>query len=150
MLISMKQTRLRVRKARCASRARSAGPGGPYAGTHLLLEIWGATRLDHEPTIRRMLTEAVAACRACLLSIELHRFSPFDGISGVAIIAESHISIHTWPELGYAAMDIFMCGAARPRPAIAVIRKHLRPSRVQQLELKRGNRRRPFQPSSRA
>ena len=150
MLISMKTARAPVRTTRRTGTTRSAGPGGHYAGTHLLLEIWGAKRLDHEPTIRRMLTEAVAACRACLLSIELHRFSPFNGISGVAIIAESHISIHTWPELGYAAMDIFMCGAAHPRRAIAVIRKHLRPTRVQLLELKRGNRRRPFQSSSRA
>lgn len=109
-----------------------------FAGRHLLIELWQAEHLTSEPAIRRILQDAVAACRATLLSIELHRFSPTHGISGVAILGESHMSIHTWPEHAYAAVDIFMCGSLDPRKAIPVLKAGFRPKQIQLMEIKRG------------
>jgi len=80
----------------------------------------------------------VKACRATLLELRLHTFKPTGGISGVAIVAESHISIHTWPEWGYAAIDVFLCGNCKPSDAVPVFRAAFKPGRVQMLESLRG------------
>jgi S-adenosylmethionine decarboxylase len=88
--------------------------GVRFAGTHLIVDLWQARRLDDLAGVERMLREAARNCGATLLNLDLHRFTPNGGISGVAVLAESHISIHTWPERGYAAIDIFMCGEAKP------------------------------------
>ena len=92
-----------------------------------------------DPTrIRAAMIEAVEACGATLLSIDLHEFSPNAGVSGVAVLQESHISIHTWPEFEYAAMDIFVCGTCDPYKAIPVLREHFQPGNIQVVEVKRG------------
>lgn len=109
-----------------------------YAGTHLLVELWEATHLDDLPRIDRMMREAVVACGATLLNLHLHHFTPNGGVSGVAVLAESHISIHTWPERCYAAVDIFMCGGADPYKALPVLRGALASKSVQVCEQKRG------------
>ncbi|HYF10022.1 MAG TPA: adenosylmethionine decarboxylase, partial [Candidatus Paceibacterota bacterium] len=72
--------------------------GLTFAGTHLILDLWGCTGLDDEALIDRALRKATEVSGATLLHIHLHRFLPSGGISGVAVLAESHISIHTWPE----------------------------------------------------
>ncbi|MBU2098442.1 MAG: adenosylmethionine decarboxylase, partial [Gammaproteobacteria bacterium] len=74
--------------------------------------------------------ECVEKCGATLLHIHLHHFTPNGGISGVAVLAESHISVHTWPERGYAAFDIFMCGDAQPEKAIPILKGAFKPERV--------------------
>lgn len=94
-----------------------------YAGRHLILDIWNAERLDELEHVEQALREAVTAAGATLLHIHLHHFTPNGGISGVAVLSESHISIHTWPEKGYAALDVFMCGDAVPARTVAVFRK---------------------------
>lgn len=109
-----------------------------FAGRHLLVELWGAAHLTSESAIRTILCDAVAACQATLLSVDLHSFSPTHGISGVAILGESHMSIHTWPEHQYAAVDIFMCGSRDPRKAIPVLKDGFRPRQIQLMEIKRG------------
>lgn len=109
-----------------------------YAGTHLLIDLWGARHLDEEPVIRDALLEAVSACGATLLHIHLHRFHENGGISGVAVLAESHISIHTWPERGFAAVDIFMCGACDPTEALPVLKDVFKPRDFQVIEQRRG------------
>ncbi len=109
-----------------------------FAGRHLLVDLWGADHLSSEPTIRKILTDAVAACHATLLSIDLHVFSPTHGISGVAILGESHMSVHTWPEYRYAAIDIFMCGSLDPRKALPVLKAGFHPKQLQVMEVKRG------------
>ena len=109
-----------------------------YAGTHLILDLWGATRLNELDTVERALREAIEAAGATLLHIHLHHFTPNGGISGVAVLAESHISVHTWPERGFAAFDIFMCGAAEPMKAVPVLERHFGPDRVVIEDLKRG------------
>lgn len=112
--------------------------GRRYAGVHLILDLWGAEKLDDLAHVEATLRDSVEATGATLLHIHLHRFTPNGGISGVAVLAESHISIHTWPERGYAAMDIFMCGRTRPAKAIAVVRRAFRPTRLEVGEHFRG------------
>lgn len=109
-----------------------------FAGTHLIVDLWEASGLDDLDRVDRALRDATEAAGATLLNIDLHHFSPNGGVSGVAVLAESHISIHTWPECGYAAVDIFMCGGARPHEAIRVLREAFSPERVQLAEHKRG------------
>ena len=109
-----------------------------FAGTHLIIDLWGARRLDDIAFIEATLRHAVQTCGATLLHIHLHHFTPNGGVSGVAVLAESHISIHTWPERDYAALDVFMCGDAEPHRAIAVLREAFEPSAVQINDHKRG------------
>ena len=106
-----------------------------FAGTHLIIDLVGASRLDELSHIEETLREAVEVSGATLLHIH---FTPNGGVSGVAVLAESHISIHTWPERGYAALDVFMCGDAEPHKAIAVLRRAFRPDAIQLNDLKRG------------
>ncbi|HLI10391.1 MAG TPA: adenosylmethionine decarboxylase [Alphaproteobacteria bacterium] len=112
--------------------------GKCFAGTHLIIELKGAEKLDDVPFIERTLVEAVERSDATLLHIHLHHFTPNGGVSGVAVLAESHISIHTWPERGYAALDIFMCGKADPHKAVPVLEHAFRPSAMVVQELLRG------------
>jgi len=104
--------------------------GVKYAGTHLIIDLLGAERLDDLKHIERTLRDCVDAAGATLLHIHLHHFTPNGGVSGVAVLAESHISIHSWPECGYAALDVFMCGAAEPERTIEVLRAAFRPARL--------------------
>lgn len=112
--------------------------GVTFAGTHLILDLWGAEKLDDEQHIETALRGIVKKANATLLHIHLHRFTPNGGISGVAVLAESHISVHTWPERGYAAFDVFMCGDAVPHVAIEELRAAFRPSRLEVGEHRRG------------
>ena len=109
----------------------------PYAGLHLIIDIRGGSNLDCIDTVEEALRRAVRACRATLLHIHLHKFSP-QGVSGVAVLAESHISVHTWPELGYAAFDVFMCGDTDPGAAIEIFRDAFNADTVEVQELQRG------------
>jgi S-adenosylmethionine decarboxylase len=107
------------------------------AGVHLIVDLHGAKRLDDIEHIEATLRRCVEAARATLLHIHLHHFQP-SGVSGVAVLAESHISIHTWPEAGYAALDVFMCGTADPDMCIPVLREAFSAERVGVNELLRG------------
>jgi len=108
------------------------------AGAHLILDFYHAARLDDLDHIEQTLRECVEAAGATLLHIHLHRFEPNGGVSGVAALAESHISIHSWPERGYAALDIFMCGNANPDACVPVLREAFRPKRIAVSEHLRG------------
>lgn len=112
--------------------------GVRYAGTHVLVDFWGASHLNDMATIERALRAAVDVCGATLLHIHLHEFSPNGGISGVAVLAESHISVHTWPEHDFAAFDIFMCGTCDPHLAVPVLEQFMSPERVELTEQMRG------------
>jgi S-adenosylmethionine decarboxylase len=111
---------------------------GKYAGIHLIVELWKGKHYTNIHEIEHIIKEAIAACGATLLSIDLHEFSQGGGISGVAVLQESHISIHTWPEYEYAAMDIFVCGTLDPRKCIPVLKKGFTPQNIQVVEIKRG------------
>jgi S-adenosylmethionine decarboxylase len=112
--------------------------GVRFAGTHLIVDLIGADRLDDLEHIEETLRRCVEAAKATLLHIHLHHFEPNGGVSGVAVLAESHISIHSWPEHGYAALDVFMCGAAEPHRAVDVLRFAFSPEKVEVKELLRG------------
>jgi len=110
-----------------------------FAGTHLLIDLFGAKRLDDLKHIKETLKRCVEVAGATLLHIHLHHFTPNGGVSGVAVLAESHISIHSWPEAGYAALDVFMCGHADPHATIAVLETAFRPDRTVVKEHLRAN-----------
>src|ERR1051326_1461094 len=100
------------------------------AGVHLIVDLYEAERLDDVDHIEAALRRAGAAAGATLLQVHLHHFEPNGGVSGVAVLAESHISIHSWPEANYAALDIFMCGNANPEACIPVLREMFKPKRI--------------------
>ena len=111
--------------------------GVRYAGTHLLIDLWGASGLDDIAHVEAALREGAEASGATILHCHLHRFQP-NGVSGVLVLAESHISIHTWPEESYAALDVFMCGECDPHKALPVLRKAFTPARIDVDEQLRG------------
>lgn len=108
------------------------------AGAHLIVDLFEADRLDDIDHIEDTLRRCVAAAGATLLHLHLHHFEPNGGVSGVAVLAESHISIHSWPEASYAAIDIFMCGNANPDACVPVLRDAFKAKRVAVSELLRG------------
>lgn len=108
------------------------------AGAHLIIDLYDAERLDDIDHIEATLRRCVAEARATLLHIHLHHFEPNGGVSGVAVLAESHISIHSWPEVGYAALDVFMCGDSAPDACVPVLREAFKPKQIAVSELLRG------------
>ena len=107
-----------------------AKDGQLFAGGHVLADLWGGRNLDDQAFVEEALRAAVTACSATLLHIHLHRFSDSGGLSGVAVLAESHISVHTWPERQFAAFDIFMCGTCDPEKALPVLQEYFRPAHM--------------------
>ena len=107
------------------------------AGAHLIIDLYGAQRLNDIEYIEDTLRKCVAAAKATLLHMHLHHFQP-NGVSGVAVLAESHISIHTWPDAGYAALDVFMCGKANPDACVPILREAFKVKRIAVSELLRG------------
>jgi S-adenosylmethionine decarboxylase len=113
-----------ARASRVAARdTTSEIEGANFAGRHLLVDLYGARRLDDIEHVERTLKRCVEAAGATLLHMHLHHLSPTGGVTGVAVLAESHISIHSWPEEGYAALDVFMSGSADPARAIPVLQE---------------------------
>ena len=109
-----------------------------FAGRHLILDLYGAENASDLHLMRQAMIEAVTEAGAHLLHIHLHHFTINKGISGVAVLAESHISVHTWPEVGFIAFDVFMCGEANPGKAVDVFRRYFHPKRYKLTEFKRG------------
>jgi S-adenosylmethionine decarboxylase len=112
--------------------------GKAFAGTHLIIDVWDGERLDDLPHVEAALRRCVEEAGATLLHIHLHHFTPNGGISGVAVLAESHISIHSWPERSYAALDVFMCGESVPQKAVPVLQEAFATRNVEVREILRG------------
>jgi S-adenosylmethionine decarboxylase len=112
--------------------------GVKFAGMHLLIDIWGATNLDSPELIDRTLCAGALEAGATILHSHFHHFTPNAGVSGVVVLAESHISIHTWPERGFAALDVFMCGCCDPYKVIPFLQAAFSPNEIQVDEQKRG------------
>jgi len=109
-------------------------------GKHLLLELKGCDKevLNDVGFLREALLAAAGGAGATVLGESFHQFSP-QGVSGVVIIAESHLCIHTWPEYGYAAADIFTCGnSVRPEKAAEIIVRKLGSKDHSIIEMRRG------------
>lgn len=109
-----------------------------FAGTHLIVDLWDATRLQDPEHVDVVLREAAAATGATILHGHFHHFGPESGVSGVLVLAESHVSIHTWPERAYAALDIFVCGDCDPHLAVPVLRAGFAAGRADVTEIRRG------------
>jgi len=110
-------------------------------GRHVILELHDCDRkrLSNCEFLRETLLEACRRAGATILGNSFHVFSPYDGVSGVIIIAESHLSIHTWPEYSYAAVDIFACGdSLHPERAVELMVQELRAGNHSVTEIKRG------------
>lgn len=108
-------------------------------GHHLLLEFWGCDPeiLNTRELIEPLMLAAIEAAGAHVVKCLFHQFTP-QGVSGVVVIEESHMSIHTWPERGYAAMDFYTCGEANPLLAQPVLAKGLSAQTSQLIHVRRG------------
>lgn len=107
-------------------------------GRHVLVDFHGAARLRDGAAAAPVLRRAARAAGARVLRVATHDFGDRAGFTGVALLAESHLTIHTWPEHGLAAIDIFMCGACDPMRALPALRAHFRPGREAVTVLARG------------
>lgn len=108
-------------------------------GRHLICELYGASGLDDVEYVTDVLTRAARACGATILGTRLHPFAENRGVTGVVLLAESHITIHTWPEHDYAAVDVFMCGDCDPEDSIPVLDDAFAPDTLQQATFNRGH-----------
>ncbi len=108
-------------------------------GTHLVVDAWEApTELLNDPDrIRSAITDAVCAGEATLIDLCVHQFSPH-GVTATATLAESHIAIHTWPEYGYFAADLFFCGQGKPQEAVDFLITALQAKKITVKEIERG------------
>jgi len=109
-------------------------------GTHLLVELHGCDpdRLKRVDVIRDIMVSAAEACKATVVDVAFHEFNPF-GVSGIVVIAESHLSVHTWPEYRYAALDIFTCGTViKPQEAVEYVALRFGCASPSIVEVKRG------------
>jgi S-adenosylmethionine decarboxylase len=105
---------------------------------HIILELWDASNTNSAETIKLALREACVSGNLRLDKVFVHQFSPH-GVSGVAMIAESHITIHTWPEYSFAAVDIYSSSAEADIDRVAdIIKTAFSPCQVNQVELRRG------------
>jgi len=109
-------------------------------GTQLLVELKDCNHeiLKDLNTVREAMVSAAKQAKATIVDVSFHEFSPF-GISGMVVIAESHLSIHTWPEYGYAAVDIFTCGdVIKPEIAVQYLIAQFESKNPSIVEMKRG------------
>lgn len=109
-----------------------------YFGRHLLAEFWGCQHVDDPSQVEEALVAAAVAAGATVLQANLHHFGEGMGVTGVLMLAESHMSIHSWPEHSYAAVDVFVCGKADPHRAIDSLKKSFLPTRTKVSEHLRG------------
>jgi len=109
-------------------------------GTHLLVELKACNTklLNDLKKVEAIMVDAAKIANATIVGVHFHKFSPF-GISGVVVIAESHLSIHTWPEYGYAAVDIFTCGdVLKPEVAADFLVERFQSKHPSIIEVRRG------------
>lgn len=109
-----------------------------YAGILLAADFWNGKIVEDKKELKKILIRAVREAKNIPLEIVIHKFQP-QGITGVILLAESHISISTWPEINYVAIDIFSCGEkAMPGKALQYLKKEFKPKKVVVKEIKRG------------
>ncbi len=112
----------------------------PSLGSHLLIELFGCEQklLEQEVSVATTMIQAARESEATIVEESFHEFKPY-GVSGAVIIQESHYTIHTWPEHGYAAVDLFYCGGTvKVHRAVETLRQRFRPQRIKFLIVRRG------------
>lgn len=110
-------------------------------GKHLTVDMYGCSFeiLDNLSFVKDAMLTAVDQANMTLLDFTYHKFQP-QGLTALALLAESHMSIHTYPELGYAAVDVFTCGEqSRPDKAVAILRHLFKPTKVKTTNIRRGD-----------
>lgn len=109
-----------------------------YAGIHLIVEFWGGKIIEDTKKIKSILIKTAKVSRNTSLGVKIHKFIPH-GVTGFILLAESHISIHTWPERNYVAIDIFSCGKnGLPYKGLEYLKKEFQPERVRTQKIRRG------------
>jgi S-adenosylmethionine decarboxylase len=109
-------------------------------GRHVIVDMWAAQNLNAPEVLEEGLRRTVDAIEGTLIDLRVHTY-PMQGVTGVAIIAESHVAVHTWPEYGYAAVDIFTCNLqADVHAGVAVLARCLMPAQMMTREIARGER----------
>ena len=108
-------------------------------GAHVLADFWGCRpeKLDDARLLMQALRHAAQKANMTILGEEEHKFEP-QGFTGMLLLAESHISIHTYPENGYAAVDVFTCGGGLTQKAIEYLKEVLEPDHVKEVKVQRG------------
>lgn len=111
----------------------------PSFGTHVILDAWGveSARLDDRALLEAAIHKAIAAGGATLVELCVHQFSP-QGVTATATLKESHIAIHTWPEHGYIAADLFFCAAGHPERAARALIDAVQPGQWEIRQIRRG------------
>ncbi|MFS8500776.1 MAG: adenosylmethionine decarboxylase [Caldicoprobacter sp.] len=107
---------------------------------HCILELWGCNRelLNDIKFVEKMMTEAALQAGAEVREVTFHQFAP-QGVSGVVIVSESHLAIHTFPEHGYASIDVFTCGKRiDPKKAASLIAQKLEANKIYEMNVERG------------
>lgn len=109
-----------------------------YAGNHLIFDFWGSDEILNQKLIIDTCRFAVEEAGATVLHTHFHEFGEGYGITGVLVLSESHLSLHTWPEINLMTFDIYMCGRAEPKLALTILRSKLKPKKVTLMNVKRG------------
>jgi S-adenosylmethionine decarboxylase len=114
------------------------GDGYVYAGNHAVFDFWGSKEICNNTLIVEACERSVVEAGATILHSHFHSFGDGCGITGVIVLSESHLSLHTWPEINLMTFDIYMCGEARPLEALEYLKKALGPEKITMTLLKRG------------
>jgi S-adenosylmethionine decarboxylase len=109
-----------------------------HLGRHVIAEFWGAIGIRDSEFAGQALVDAAEASGATVIDCQKHQFEKGCGVTVVVLLMESHISLHSWPEHDYAAIDVFTCGVSDPHLAIDHLRRVMLPTRVELHELLRG------------
>ncbi len=108
-------------------------------GIHLICDFWFGKKIEDPKEIEKILIETAKKAGNTPLEVAIHKFNP-QGMTGVVLLAESHIALHFWPEFGYLAIDIFTCGnKAMPEKALVFLKTVFKPKKVNVRKVKRGN-----------
>jgi len=109
-----------------------------YSGIHLIAEFWNGEIVEDVSRMKKILVAAVKKANNTPLEIIIHKFQP-QGMTGIVLLAESHIAIHTWPEFNYIALDIYTCGdKGNPMKSLEYLKKEFKPKKVKIKKIKRG------------
>ena len=118
---------------------RRPDDAAPGVGRHLLVDFWtdNASALERADGWEGLLVDACVAAGATVLAARFHQFQPC-GVTGIVLLAESHASVHTWPERGLVTLDVFTCGPMDAAVVVAAVRAAVRPTREQVTTVERG------------
>jgi S-adenosylmethionine decarboxylase len=128
-----------MKKTKRSLWARGKSKKQNFLGIHLIADFWFGKKIENPKELKKILIEAAKKSGNIPLKFSYHKFNPH-GLTGVLLLAESHIAFHSWPEFGYLAIDVFSCGKnAKPEKALRYLKKILKPKKVEVSVMKRGN-----------